>query len=147
MDNSDKITLHCRPITAGVRQLKKQPHVHASVYEEGELEHPCLPGTMLTLDQRLFSMSLEFSDPDGVIRTETSEEKRFRIFWKKPMPLVPLNIDYATTPRSKRVAAIDTEGDTIKCLKCQKPMVVRNGARGAFHGCTGYPECKGTRPI
>ncbi|MCL2104994.1 MAG: topoisomerase DNA-binding C4 zinc finger domain-containing protein [Kiritimatiellaeota bacterium] len=25
-------------------------------------------------------------------------------------------------------------------------MKKRTSARGAFWGCTGYPECKGTRP-
>jgi DNA topoisomerase-3 len=28
------------------------------------------------------------------------------------------------------------------CPKCSKPMVVRQGAKGKFHGCTGYPACK-----
>ena len=77
----------CLPIQPGIKPLKKQPNVDASVYEEGNMEHPALPGTMLTLDQRLYGVSLEFSDSDGVIRLETSEEKRFRIFWKKPVPV------------------------------------------------------------
>jgi hypothetical protein len=79
--------LLCLPIQSGINPLKRQPNVEASVYEEGNIEHPALPGTMLTLDQRLCSVALEFSDSDGVIRMETSEEKRFRIFWKKPVPV------------------------------------------------------------
>lgn len=33
------------------------------------------------------------------------------------------------------------------CPQCGKPMRRRNSAKGEFWGCTGYPECKGTRPV
>ena len=38
------------------------------------------------------------------------------------------------------------------CPSCSKPMVRRSAKRGAnagseFWGCTGYPACRGTRPI
>ncbi len=33
------------------------------------------------------------------------------------------------------------------CEKCGKPMVLRMGRFGRFLACTGYPECKGTRPV
>jgi DNA topoisomerase-1 len=33
------------------------------------------------------------------------------------------------------------------CEKCGKPMVVRKGRMGKFLGCSGYPDCKNTRPI
>ncbi len=41
---------------------------------------------------------------------------------------------------------------TMTCPVCTKPMVRRVAKRGAnagreFWGCTGYPECRGTRPI
>jgi DNA topoisomerase-1 len=34
-----------------------------------------------------------------------------------------------------------------KCDKCGKPMVVKRGRFGRFLACTGYPECKGTKPM
>ncbi len=34
-----------------------------------------------------------------------------------------------------------------KCEKCGKPMIVRWGRFGQFLACTGFPECKNTRPI
>jgi DNA topoisomerase-1 len=34
-----------------------------------------------------------------------------------------------------------------KCHECGKPMVIRWGRRGRFLACTGYPDCKGTRPL
>ncbi|MEO0017151.1 MAG: hypothetical protein RLZZ522_434 [Verrucomicrobiota bacterium] len=33
------------------------------------------------------------------------------------------------------------------CPGCGLPMRKRNSQRGPFWGCTGYPQCKGTRQI
>ena len=33
------------------------------------------------------------------------------------------------------------------CPTCEKPMVVKRGRFGEFLACSGYPECKTTRPI
>jgi len=35
----------------------------------------------------------------------------------------------------------------VKCEKCGKPMAVRQGRRGPFLGCTGYPKCRGTAQV
>jgi restriction system protein len=57
-----------------------------------------------------------------------------------------------------RVDAAKATGSTVEsrqataCPLCAKPMVRRTAKRGAnaggeFWGCTGYPACRGTRPI
>ncbi|MFP4199714.1 MAG: DNA topoisomerase, partial [Halanaerobium sp.] len=33
------------------------------------------------------------------------------------------------------------------CDKCGKPMVVKHGRYGKFLACSGYPECKNTKPF
>jgi DNA topoisomerase I len=33
-----------------------------------------------------------------------------------------------------------------KCPKCGKPMAIKTGRFGKFLACTGYPECKSTKP-
>ena len=33
------------------------------------------------------------------------------------------------------------------CEKCGKPMVIRWGRHGRFMACSGFPECKNTRPL
>lgn len=38
-----------------------------------------------------------------------------------------------------------TGGNTIECPKCSKPMRRRKGSKGEFWGCSGYPDCRGTR--
>jgi DNA topoisomerase-1 len=34
-----------------------------------------------------------------------------------------------------------------KCPKCGKPMMIRSGRFGDFMACSGYPECKSTKPM
>jgi DNA topoisomerase I len=33
------------------------------------------------------------------------------------------------------------------CEKCESPMVIKTGRFGRFMACTGYPECKNTKPV
>ena len=33
------------------------------------------------------------------------------------------------------------------CEKCGKPMAIKEGRFGQFLACTGYPDCKNTKPI
>ncbi len=33
------------------------------------------------------------------------------------------------------------------CEKCGRPMIIRWGKNGRFLACSGYPECKNTRPL
>jgi DNA topoisomerase-1 len=35
----------------------------------------------------------------------------------------------------------------IDCDECGKPMVIRDGRRGKFLGCSGYPKCKNTAEV
>ncbi|MBI5269447.1 MAG: restriction endonuclease [Burkholderiales bacterium] len=54
---------------------------------------------------------------------------------------------------ASQVVPLPTEaGQAIVCPVCAKPMVRRTAKRGAqagrdFWGCTGYPDCRGTRSI
>ncbi len=34
-----------------------------------------------------------------------------------------------------------------KCELCDRPMIVKWGRNGRFKACTGYPECKNTKPL
>jgi len=45
--------------------------------------------------------------------------------------------------RTTRSATITTSDKT--CPKCGARMVLRNGRRGKFYGCSKFPYCKGTR--
>ena len=44
-------------------------------------------------------------------------------------------------------AAPQREMTDEKCEKCDRPMVVRWGRRGRFLACSGFPECRSSRPL
>jgi DNA topoisomerase-1 len=45
-----------------------------------------------------------------------------------------------------RLVVVDKPTDE-RCPNCGKPMVIKTGRFGQFISCTGYPECKTTKPI
>ena len=46
----------------------------------------------------------------------------------------------------EKVKLADEVTDEV-CPKCGKPMVVKFGRYGKFLACSGYPECKSTKPF
>ncbi len=61
---------------------------------------------------------------------------------------------YGTLEKELEVADKEIEKVEFKeeltgelCEKCGKPMAVKHGRFGEFAACTGYPECKNTKPI
>jgi DNA topoisomerase-1 len=46
-----------------------------------------------------------------------------------------------------KIVPVEEETTDETCDKCSKPMVVKRGRFGRFLACSGYPECKGTRPM
>jgi four helix bundle suffix protein len=50
---------------------------------------------------------------------------------------------------SKRIEARDGAAavDATACPDCGKGMRKRRSAKGTFWGCSGFPECRGTRPV
>ena len=78
----------CLPLQPGVGRLERSDGVPENVYREGDLEHPAIPGLMLTLEQRLSKAMLEMVNTEtGETRTEGVKEKSFRMKWKKPIPV------------------------------------------------------------
>jgi DNA topoisomerase-1 len=45
-----------------------------------------------------------------------------------------------------RLVVVDEPTNEI-CPNCSRPMVIKTGRFGRFISCTGYPECKTTKPI
>jgi DNA topoisomerase-1 len=59
----------------------------------------------------------------------------------------PFEHDLAEAERKlPKVEMRDEPTDEI-CPNCGKPMVIKTGRFGRFISCTGYPQCKTTRPI
>jgi ribosomal protein L12E/L44/L45/RPP1/RPP2 len=82
----ERQTGRCMPLQPGIEPFKRRERVSESVYEEGWLEHPAIPGLLLSLEERLYGACLEFVDTSGETRKETFKERSFRIKWEKPIP-------------------------------------------------------------
>ncbi|MEA1959066.1 MAG: type I DNA topoisomerase [Chloroflexota bacterium] len=50
------------------------------------------------------------------------------------------------TAKERMVKVPDEPTDEI-CDKCGSPMVIKNGRFGKFIACSGYPDCKNTKPV
>ena len=58
----------------------------------------------------------------------------------------PFSIELET--KKKEVGMIQIKEETNeKCTKCGKPMIIRFSKFGKFYACSGYPECKTTKPF
>ena len=74
---------------------------------------------------------------DEVARGESAWEPIVKHFYE------PLE---AAVEAAKEAPRVEEETDEV-CDKCGKPMVARWGRFGRFLACTGFPECKGTKPL
>jgi DNA topoisomerase-1 len=55
--------------------------------------------------------------------------------------------DGTPKPAAAAGGGIDPTVPLPPCPKCGSPTSIRRSFRGAFCGCTRYPECKGTAPV
>src|SRR5439155_11518980 len=46
-----------------------------------------------------------------------------------------------------KITVVAEETTSEICDKCGKPMVVKRGRFGRFLACSGYPDCKNSKPI
>jgi len=94
--------------------------------------------------------------PDIFNETFTSEmERRLDRVEEKHDDWVSLLHDFYA-PFSKDLARLEAQFPKVEleeeqinetCPACGRPMKIKNGRFGKFIACTGYPECKTTKPI
>ncbi|QSQ16228.1 type I DNA topoisomerase [Myxococcus landrumensis] len=46
-----------------------------------------------------------------------------------------------------KIVIVEEETTDELCEKCSKPMVIKRGRFGRFMACSGYPDCKTSKPI
>jgi len=59
----------------------------------------------------------------------------------------PFQAAVANAEQEMRAVRMPAQETGEVCEVCGKPMVIRTGRLGPFLACTGYPECKHTRPV
>jgi len=60
---------------------------------------------------------------------------------------VPFEKLYNQVYENAQKVEVELEKSSEICEKCGKPMVVRVGRFGKFLACSGFPECKNTKPL
>jgi hypothetical protein len=63
---------------------ERRPGVPLEVYEQGLLEHPAIPGLMLTLNQRVTPGKLEYRNEAGEECIERGSQAVNRLDWTTP---------------------------------------------------------------
>ena len=58
--------------------------------------------------------------------------------------IVKLTGENPVSNAGKKPTTLPTD---IDCSECGKPMMIRQGRRGPFLGCSGYPKCKNTGEV
>ncbi len=59
----------------------------------------------------------------------------------------PFEIELEEAERKLPKVELKDEPTDEICPNCERPMVIKTGRFGRFISCTGYPECKTTKPI
>ncbi|HWR59291.1 MAG TPA: type I DNA topoisomerase, partial [Thermodesulfovibrionales bacterium] len=78
---------------------------------------------------------------DGVEEGKMKWVKAVNDFYK------PFNRDLSEATKTLgKVKPADIPTD-VTCEKCGMPMVIKWGRHGRFMACSGYPDCKNTRPL
>jgi DNA topoisomerase-1 len=97
---------------------------------------------------------VHFPDVVDVDFTANMEERLDDVA-KGERPWVPVVRDFYLPFReeleraSREIRHVNEEAEITDetCDRCERPMAIKLGRFGKFLACTGYPECKGTRPL
>lgn len=69
--------------------------------------------------------------------------------WKQIIRDFYVNFEKELTYADEKIENVEFEDEPTGelCEKCGKPIVIKNGRFGDFIACSGYPDCKNTKPI
>jgi DNA topoisomerase-1 len=85
----------------------------------------------------------------ATMETELDEIEQAKMNWVKVVKdfFIPFDLDLKAAAKDKERVKPEDIATDIVCEKCSKPMVIKWGRHGRFLACSGYPQCKNTRPL
>jgi DNA topoisomerase-1 len=102
-------------------------------------------GLLLKSFSDLFEVEFTAGMEEGLDSIEEGKEDKTKLLTRLYQPLIK------DTERAKEeMRDIKGEMETATsevCDKCGKPMIIKWGRHGKFMACSGYPECKNTKPV
>jgi hypothetical protein len=87
------VLVGCGPLVHDAPKQQRRIGIPDTVFEVGMLEHPAVPGLLLSKDERVYGLRLNFIDKNGFGRQETINEHRFRVLWQQPIKRVETKTD------------------------------------------------------
>jgi len=69
------------------------------------------------------------------------------LFWRRKEGFCTYTRELTVDLPDLDAANLSEQGEEEYCENCGRPMVLKKGRFGTFHACTGYPDCKTTKPI
>jgi DNA topoisomerase-1 len=115
--------------------------------EKGRL-HPQEVGMMV--NDLLVKHFPEVIDYDFTARVEEELDSvaAGQLLWSKVVAGIYVPLAKQIGTEEKKIEKIDTNIKTDeKCPECGKPIVIKRGKFGQFYACTGFPECRYTKPF
>jgi len=118
------------------------------VERSGALVPTFLGETVTKLLVQCFPSLLDFhftaSMEEDLDRIEEGDKEWGKVVKEFYQPFIHL-VNEAKDKMKDMKQELEFTGET--CEKCSKPMVIRFGRFGRFIACSGFPECKNTRPL
>jgi DNA topoisomerase I len=91
-------------------------------------------------------MNIEFTARMELELDEIAQDKKEWISVVRDF-YTPMEKDLSQANEQVERVKLAVELTDEKCPKCGNPMAIKNGRFGKFLACTGYPECKSTKPF
>ena len=119
--------------------LIEERKLHAT--ELGETVNRILVENFPTLFSVSFTAEME-KELDEIASHKTTYEQVMANFYK---PFQDAMQQLETRKKEVKENLQEEAGET--CEKCGRPMIIRWGRNGRFMACSGFPECKNTKPL
>jgi restriction system protein len=139
--DGDKFLVQCKQWKAYKVGVEVVRELYGVMAAKGAAGGFVVTSGQFTEPARGFAQGRNLKLVDGPVLLQLLQKAQTKLHVKAPTMEAP-----ATPAGAERHSAIPA------CPACATPMVRRTAKRGgqagsAFWGCTGYPTCKGTRPI
>ena len=96
-------------------------------------------------------MNLQYTGQDGAANSTEVEERRedFQVHCEELLREFYGGFSRELEEAEKKLPKLEVRDEPTDdfCPNCARPMVIKTGRFGRFISCTGYPECKTTKPI
>ena len=124
------------------RYVERKERKYLSPTNLGEIVNSLLVANFPQIINVDFTAKME-EDLDKIEEGKLNWQKALKEFYDSFLPV----LEEAKRKIEKIDLKVQEEFSGEYCEVCGRPMVVRHGKYGDFLACSGYPECKNTKPI